>query len=83
MNREQAIEKAAEFYAKPRTFIGALEALGVLKLDAPAPAGAAGLGYARPAVTGWGMNRAPAAGPATPAGPGPCRPRAQKGGSAG
>jgi hypothetical protein len=38
MNREQAIEKAAEFYAKPRTFIGALEALGVLKLDAPAPA---------------------------------------------
>ena len=35
MNREEAIAKVAEFYAKPRPFIGALEALGLLKLDTP------------------------------------------------
>jgi hypothetical protein len=35
MNREQAIDKVAEFYGKPGPFIGALEALGVLKLDTP------------------------------------------------
>ena len=35
MTLEEAVEKAAGFYAKPRTFVGALEALGLLKLDGP------------------------------------------------